>query len=148
MQSGLQAIAEHDGYALPVRGEEAVAAPSRWSVAIDLLRMRTGEKEGDDDYERRLNGNISRFVSNIDRFGGWAEAGYIEDLAALAGARAATSSEADTLFARFVETAGPEHDRPTVEMIHRWLGRQVRLIEGLDTSPFGNMTPIDELLDL
>ena len=33
-------------------------------------------------------------------------------------------------------------------MIHRWLGRQARLIYGLDTSPFGNMMPIDELLDL
>jgi aminoglycoside phosphotransferase (APT) family kinase protein len=147
MSSGLQAITEHDGYTLPEPDEETVSAPSRWSVAIDLLRMRTGEPGGE-DYPSRLNGTISRFVANIDSIGGWTEARYIDDLVALTGTRATTGVEADALFARFVETAGPEQDRPIVEMIHRWLCRQARLIEGLDTSPFGRMMPIDDLLDL
>lgn len=148
MSSALQAIAEHDRYTLPVPDEDAALAPSRWSAAIDVLRMRAGEPAGEEDYESRLSSNIGRFVSNIDSMGIWAEAGYIDDLAALTGTRAASGVEADEVFGRFVETAGPEQDRPVVEMIHRWLGRQGRLIDGLDTSPFGNMMPIDELLDL
>lgn len=149
MALALQAIAEYDRYELEHEKVAPVREPSRYAVGIELLRSRVGRDGREDiDYDRQLNDSTSRFVDNIDSMGDWSEAGYIADVAALTGTRPGGWREADEAFGRFAEQAGPEHDRPIVEMLHRWVHRQLRLIEGLYAFPFSKMTPIDELLDL
>jgi aminoglycoside phosphotransferase (APT) family kinase protein len=149
MRAGIQGMGEFSGYELPTRIEAPPARPSRWGAAHAQLVERVGQDLAlEDGYPNRLKHLTAQLVANIDRYGAWAEGGYIADIAELTGSRPSSWQEADDALGAFLPKAGPDHDRPIIELLNRWALRQERLVEGLNSMGEERMMPLDELLDL
>lgn len=148
MRAGMQGMAEYLGFDLPDHIDLPPARPSRWAAASAQLVVRTGQDLAREDcYANKLKHLTARFAKNLDDHGAWAEESYIADVATLTGERPGSWPEADEALLRFLPQAGPQHDRPIIELINRWALRQVQLIEGLDAMGGGRVMPVGELLD-
>lgn len=145
LMAALEGLGERCGWPLPAPEAAPVEAPSRWSgPSFGLLRTHFDSRQ---DYADQCHGRVAVFLERVDRFGAWAEAGYLQEVERLTGRKPSSSAQADQWMDTFIAEAGPTHDRALFECFHRWAQRQMRLIEGLFRMPLNaKQQAVDELL--
>jgi hypothetical protein len=119
-------------------------------VVHDALAATIRTLAADDDvarFRRDSTAAMAAYLARVDRYGPAIESAYLDDAAALLGARPADWSAADAALEAFVLDAGPEHDVALLQLFIRVTLRRLLLMEPiLTTGKISRIEPLAELL--
>ena len=97
-------------------------------LAADIARLE--ESEALRAWQRGIMLSIPAYLRTRGHFRGWLEREDLADVAEVIGSKPANVEEADRALLRFIEQAGPEHDRALTRLLHRRTLRHCLVIAG------------------
>jgi len=146
--TALEALAHVTGTEIPsVELPEPV--PTRDTVVHDALAAVIRTLGADDDVERFRRDStavLAEYLGRVERYGPAIEAAYLDEVAAIIGARPTDWAAADAELEAFVLGAGPEHDAALLQLFIRVSLRRLLLMEPTLNTPISRIEPLAQLL--
>jgi aminoglycoside phosphotransferase (APT) family kinase protein len=124
---------ELDDIALPQPEATPLEDMALAKLAADIARL--DETEALQDWQRGIMLSIPGYLRARGHYRGWLERDDLADIAEVIGSRPNNLEDADLALLRFVEQAGPEHDRALARLFHRRTLRHCLVIAGPDAGP-------------
>jgi len=146
--TALEALAHVTGTEIPsVELPEPVS--TRDTVVHDALAAVIRTLGADDDvarFRRDSTAVLAEYLGRVERYGPAIEAAYLDEVAAILGARPADWATADATLEAFVLSAGPEHDGALLQLFIRVSLRRLLLMEPMLNTPISRIEPLAQLL--
>jgi hypothetical protein len=122
---------------------------TRDTVVHDALAAVIRTLGADDDVERFRRDStavLAEYLGRVERYGPAIEAAYLDEVAAIIGARPTDWAAADAELEAFVLGAGPEHDAALLQLFIRVSLRRLLLMEPTLNTPISRIEPLAQLL--